>query len=94
MRWKLIISGLLILVLLTAASLVSARLAGYSLPWWTVDSGGGSAMTGGGSGGKYSLNGTIGQPDAGVLSGGKYVLYGGFWGPAAPPGVYLPLIQR
>ena len=30
-------------------------------------------------GGDYSLGGTIGQPDAGVLSGGEYTLGGRFW---------------
>ena len=28
----------------------------------------------------YSVSGTIGQPDAGVMSGGSYSLAGGFWG--------------
>jgi hypothetical protein len=27
----------------------------------------------------YSLSGTIGQPDAGQMSGGNYTLTGGFW---------------
>lgn len=34
------------------------------------------------AGGVYSLNGTIGQPDAGAASGGVYALSGGFWGVA------------
>jgi len=38
----------------------------------------------------------VGQPDAGVLSGGGYTLAGGFWpgGAAARYGVYLPLVLR
>jgi hypothetical protein len=48
---------------------------GFDLSWNTVDGGGGTFSTGGG----YSLGGTIGQPDAGVLSGGGYTINGGFW---------------
>lgn len=41
---------------------------------WSVDSGGGES-----SGGDFSLIAAIGQPDAGVLSGGGAVLAGGVW---------------
>ncbi len=56
--------------------------AGFSLPWWTIDTGGGSSQ-----GGAYSLRGTTGQADAGRLSGGSYILEGGFWSGAlqTPP---------
>jgi hypothetical protein len=60
---------------------------GFSLPWWTIDSGGGSSQ-----GGAYSLRGTTGQADAGRLSGGSYILVGGFWGRSAEYVSYLPLI--
>lgn len=53
-------------------------LGQYSIDWCDV-SGGGSAS----SGGVYALTGTIGQPDAGTLSGGSYTLQGGFWGTIA-----------
>jgi hypothetical protein len=61
----------------TALSLwcASAFAQTYSIDWFTIDGGGGTS-----SGGQYSLSGTIGQPDAGKLSGGNYVLEGGFWG--------------
>lgn len=66
---------------------------GFTIPWWTVDNGGGTSQ-----GGAYSLSGTAGQPDAGSLSGGSYVLRGGFWSGAAVmpsvPTIYLPLIIR
>ena len=39
---------------------------GYDLTWNTVDGGGYTFSTGGG----YSLGGTVGQPDAGLLTGG------------------------
>ena len=53
----------------------------------------GGGMIGSQSG--YNLNSTIGQPDAGVLGDGDYVLNGGFWGGAlAGYRIYLPLIVR
>jgi hypothetical protein len=51
----------------------------YSIDWFTID-GGGSTSTGG----VYSVSGTIGQPDAGAMSGGSYSLIGGFWGAVIP----------
>lgn len=54
----------------------------YSMEWFTIDGGGGS-----GSGGGYTVIGTIGQADANTmpLTGGSYTLEGGFW-----PGVIVP----
>lgn len=60
------------LVFLTAANF--ARTQPFSLESFTVDGGGGTS-----SGGSYTLSGTIGQPDAGRLSGGSFMLEGGFW---------------
>jgi hypothetical protein len=50
--------------------------------WWTVDGGGGAS-----TGGQFLMAGTAGQPDAAVMSGGGYILRGGFWGLVAtlPP---------
>ena len=47
----------------------------YAIDWRTVDGGGELRSTGG----DYQLGGTIGQPDAGAMSGSTYVLTGGFW---------------
>src|SRR6266705_1270314 len=47
----------------------------YSIDWFTIDGGGGTS-----TGGVYSVSGTIGQPDAGKMSGGNFTLDGGFWG--------------
>ncbi len=47
----------------------------------TIDGGGVMSSTGGG----FDLSGSIGQPDAGVLSGGELTLTGGFWF-EEPPG--------
>jgi hypothetical protein len=46
-----------------------------SITWYTMDGGGAIGTANGG----YRLSGTIGQPDAGTLSGGSFVLRGGFW---------------
>jgi hypothetical protein len=64
----------------------------YDVSWWQVDGGGGR-----GSGGPYTIVGTIGQPEAGMLTGGGYTLGGGFWGGGAVARgfrVYLPLTLR
>ena len=58
-------------------------LADFDLSWHTIDSGGGFS-----AGGGFALEGTIGQPDAGAMSGGNFTLTGGFWAAvdsAAPP---------
>jgi len=81
---------LALLVLLPAVALAQTG-GGYDLTWSTIDGGGYTFSEGGG----YSLGGTVGQPDAGVLSGGGYTLAGGFWaGGAARYGIYLPLVLR
>ena len=44
------------------------------------------------SNGQYSVSGTIGQPNAGSMSGGNHTLQGGFWGVVAAvqtPGALL-----
>ena len=66
----------------------------YTLDWWTADGGGGTFSVGS----SYSLGGTAGQPDAGLLSGNGYTLGGGFWkggGYLLPEYlIYLPLVTR
>ena len=57
---------------LLAGSAASAQIA--SVSWRTID-GGGETSTGG----NYTLSGTIGQHDAGTLSGFGYEIQGGFW---------------
>ena len=46
----------------------------YSIDWFTIDGGGGTS-----TGGVFSISGTIGQPDAGRMSGGNFTVEGGFW---------------
>ncbi len=90
MAWAVGITLCLLLLVIGAAY---AQASGFSLPWWTVDSGGGDSSAAG-----YSLRGSIGQPDAGVLSAEGYQLSGGFWAGAAPApagvSVYLPVVTR
>ena len=70
----------------------SASAQNYSIDWFTIDGGGGTS-----TGGVYSVSGTIGQPDAGVMGGGSYSLVGGFWGILAAvqtPGAPLLSVER
>ena len=89
MKRAAILLTLAILFLLTSITLAQSG-NGYDLSWWTVDGGGGHS---GGQGG-YTLYGTVGQPDAGVLEGDGYRLSGGFWAGSgtAEHRVYLPLV--
>jgi len=54
--------------------LATASFATFDITWFTIDGGGGES-----SGGVYTLKSTIGQPDAGIHTGGNYELQGGFW---------------
>ncbi len=47
----------------------------FTIPWHTIDGGGGPS-----SGGAFTLSGTIGQHDAGgPMTGGGFSPSGGFW---------------
>src|SRR5580765_1321498 len=60
----------------------------YSIDWHTIDGGGGT-----GTGGAYSVSGTIGQPDAGpAMSGGNFSITGGFWSLLAVQTPRAPLL--
>ena len=61
-------------VFLLSTLIVQAQSGGpYDLSWSRIAGGGGAS-----SGGGYTLVGTIGQHEAGTLSGGSYSLEGGF----------------
>ena len=66
--WRLLVSAAM------AAACFQAS-AQYAIDWSTIDGGGGTS-----TGGVYSVSGTIAQPDAGRMSGGNYMVEGGFWG--------------
>ena len=94
MKQRALFLTLLGLLLLTAVAL--AQSSGYSLSWWTVDGGGGYSE----GQDAYTLIGTIGQPDAGAMSGEGYNLYSGFWPGGAVAAaeerhrIYLPVVLR
>jgi hypothetical protein len=87
----------LLFALIAAMLIVVAASAqtggGYDLAWNTWDGGGGAS-----SGGGYEVNGTLGQFDAGVMTGSAggqtYALSGGFWVDFQPYRLYLPLILK
>lgn len=54
--------------------------AEFDLSWNTIDGGGILRSTGG----AFELSGTIGQADAGPMTGGEFELTGGFWFEVAP----------
>jgi hypothetical protein len=91
MKRRLLLTGIFTILILTTATVGYAYMADYSLPWWTVDAGGGTSNSA-----QYALSGTIGQADAGSMTGGDYSLAGGFWVGSwqAERQFYLPLITR
>ena len=78
-------------LLLLAASAVHAQ-TNFTIDWYSVDGGGGSS-----TGGTFTVTGTIGQPDAGKISGGGFGIDSGFWAIIAAvqtPGAPLLTIAR
>ena len=70
------------------ASPVVSR-ADFAIDWFTLDGGGGTSTSA-----VFTVTGTIGQPDAGVSSGGNFTLIGGFWGVVVvQPGEGAPLLR-
>lgn len=89
---KILLLGILTALLaLTVVATAAGPLAdSFSIPWWTVDGGGGSSQ-----GGAYTLKGTVGQADAGTISGGNFSLTGGYWSITMVVfRIYLPVTQR
>jgi hypothetical protein len=88
---KIFLLAVTIIVLITTTALA---ISNYRIDWWTVDGGGFSQS----AGGQYTLQGTIGQADAGASQGGEYGLEGGFWAGlrewVTQFFVHLPLVHR
>jgi len=62
-------------------AIAASAQAGITIDWYTIDGGGGTS-----SAGTLSVSGTLGQHDAGVLTGGGFTVKGGFWaGVETPP---------
>src|SRR5262245_10226326 len=57
-----------------AVCVAAPAWAQFEIRWFTIDGGGGQS-----AGGPYQVTGTMGQPDAGLLTGGPYEIEGGFW---------------
>ena len=63
-------------VLVLAGVGFAAYLGGdFDLSWYTIDGGGTES-----AGERFTIAGTIGQPDAGMMAGGDFSLSGGFRG--------------
>lgn len=90
----LLLLGSFILITLTTSQTVTPASAqsggGYDLTWNVIAGGGTTSSTGG----PYSLNGTIGQADAGIMNGESYSLIGGFWVDFLGNHIMLPLIEK
>jgi len=67
--------AVLLIFILILLSVAASRAQSFSIDWFTIDGGGGTS-----TGGVFSVSGTIGQPDAGHMSGGNFTVDGGFWG--------------
>lgn len=72
---------ILLLIVLLSFGTVSAQ--DYTMEAYTIDSGGETVSIGDG----YLLGGTIGQHDAGTLTGDGYEMSSGFW----PEDISIPL---
>src|SRR5205823_1564748 len=96
LKWRQLTVFIFLISLFFLAGAVWAQTSSdYSLAWNTVDNGG--ALTS--AGGAYTLSGSVGQPDAGVVLGGAYSVAGGFWpshsvNPLPQQHIYLPVIQN
>jgi hypothetical protein len=66
-------SGFL-MALVIAGALGPILAQNYSLDWAVI------APTGTSTGSTYSVTGTVGQPAAAAMSGGRFSVQGGYWG--------------
>lgn len=67
---------ILVVIITIFVTMTALAVSSYQIDWWTIDGGGGFSQS---ADGQYTLQGTIGQPDTGLSSGGDYRLEGGFW---------------
>ena len=72
---KTLLITCLLITFSVALEVAAQSTSGLKITSFTIDGGGGNS-----TGGNFNLNGTIGQPDAGISSGETYTLQGGFWG--------------
>lgn len=97
MRLSLYMASIILFYLVVQISDTSTSAAqtggSFHLTSWTIDGGGGQQQ-----GGAYGVRSTIGQLDAGTISGGTYQIAGGFGisNVSIPPAeyrVFLPYIS-
>ena len=79
----------LALLLATVGVLVAQATPGSVIDWFVVSGGGGTA-----SGGNVTLDSTVGQPIAGVSTGGNVSLGAGYWYAQELVNLYLPIVVR
>ena len=95
MKWLRLFLVTLLAIAIVVPVVWAQASQDFDLHWNVLGGGGGRS-----AGGNFALHGTIGQPAVTTLTGGPFVLQGGFWlGPAAPeppPGhaVFLPLVTH
>ena len=68
----IVLSVLVVLITLVVTPVMAVGI--MEIDWYVIGSGGGTA-----TGGNYTLNGTIGQPVAGLSSSADLDLCTGFW---------------
>ena len=74
---KFIMGSVAAVLVLTGVAFAAYLGGDFDLNWYTIDGGGGES-----TGRRFAVAGTIGQPDAGMMTGGDFSLSGGF---RAPP---------
>lgn len=91
---RLVTAVLLIACFLMATTWTIKASSGghYLINWYSMDSGGTMAATGG----SFELKGTMGQVDTAVSGQDNYDIQAGFWAGAesGPYQIYLPFIQK
>jgi hypothetical protein len=85
-----VILAILLLVAVVTLNIPALAADGIEISRYSTGAGGVS------EGGGYSLQGSIGQAEAGSINGGEYRLNGGFWGGFIDQflELFLPLINR
>src|SRR5437899_9475841 len=69
--WRLMVLGTACVALLGVPRAVAQP---YDMGWFTIDCGGQASAAG-----ELEVFGSVGQPDAGLLTGGGFELSGGYW---------------
>lgn len=76
------------LFLLLVTTTIASAQGSISMRDFSVDAGGGVSR-----GGRYTLTGVIGQPDAATSSGGDFTIQGGLLDPV-PWRIWSPIVEK